>query len=1060
MGSSAGGLTEYEQFFKQMEITEEMVFVLIQHLAPDGDRMLPDILSRKITTEVVQAEDGMKLQGGAIYTIPPGYYLDLDQEAGTFRLLPREDQTFFMPVDYFFRAMSQYAGTQAIGIVLSGTGSDGALGVREIKGAGGLVLAQQPSSAEYDGMPTSAIRTGQTDAVLEVDAMPELLRNYVGRENHAGEQPGPNEATPTEHKDAVKLILELVKSHSGHDFSQYKPNTIYRRLDRRMTVRQMENLEAYYEVLQSDPDELQRLFRELLIVVTSFFRDREIFDYLEQTIVPKVVQEARNDQLRIWVPGCATGEEAYSLTMLFKRYLEQHNLHYELKVFASDLDNVALRTAREAFYSNNIAADIPEDLLNRYFLKEQGGFRVKNSLREKVIFAQHNVVQDPPFSRLDLISCRNLLIYLNRNLQEKALLIFHYALKREGKLVLGKSETLGHHASYFSTLHQKYKVFEKVESQEAARKVWRLNYDVQKKTNQGHVSGSSDALAQAVRAYLLHHHTPPAAVINQEGEMLYTQGAAGKFFEHTTGPVSIHIQKLAREELRFALSNLIRQAYNKQQEAREVVWLRGEEGQREYLQLIAAPLTGYEENPNLLIVLFKQDFPDKPLSRELEEDQSRDETIQALRRELSEKEDSLQNTIEELETTNEELKSSNEEAQSANEELQSSNEELETSKMELQSVNHALNKTNEELHEKIDALNRTNNYLENLNIATQIATVFLDKELKIFYFTPAIHKIMELMEGDIGRSIQQFTNKIEDGHLVDDAREVIRTLIPREKEVHTGEDQYFWMRIVPYRTLEDKIEGVVITFTDITELKRREAQLESYRERIEDKDTFMAIIGHDLRNGIGNLRQVAELLIDPDQLDEESFRELLEAQYGQAKNTEQLLDNLLHWARVHQGRVRYQPQRLHLNTLANEAVEAVAYEARQKGVHLRKKYGGNYHVQADAEMLRLIIRNLLSNAVNFTAEGSEVRIELRKEGEGQVLVAIEDQGVGMEPEKLDGILGSEGDIRSEQGTEGESGSGLGLKLCHQFLEHHGTQLYGTSTPGQGTRLWFFLPQEA
>ena len=852
IGASAGGLKEFEQFFKNMPSTKELAFVIIQHLAPDYKSILADIVNRYTAMDVCQIENKMKVQPGKVYIIPPNNLVLLDKDKLVLKEMEKK-QGINLPIDVFFRSMKDDIGEKSVAVILSGTGSDGTLGIKEVKEAGGLTIVQQPDTAEYDGMPTSAIRTGLIDYVIPVEEMPKVILNYI--ENEFQENRIITDDKKSE--SLINQVFEIIKSQTGHDFTNYKRNTIYRRIERRLTVKKLNKLQDYIKLLKEDGAEVGILYKELLISVTSFFRDKETFAYIEKNIIPKVVSGTGNNNLRIWVPACATGEEAYTWAILFKKYIDDNKLNIDLQIFASDIDTDAIEKGREGFYTNNIVADVPKEILERYFKQENNGFRIKKSIRETVIYADQNLLQDPPYSRLDLISCRNLLIYLDNYLQQKAISIFHYALKSTGHLVLGNSESLGSSAQFYEVIDRKYKVFRKINNIETSGRVWNMIYERQ--TVKQAEKAFHEPISEIAKEFILETQAPPSVVIDSEGAMLYAQGKTGKFLEITTGEISSNIVKTAKAGLKIPLSNLLRKARKTVTEVSHNNIKLNTDDDFEYVDITITPLKNNRKDTKLFVVFFK---PGKSITKNSTADDGKNTdhvAIYELEKELAEKEQYLQNTIEELETTNEELKSSNEEAQSTNEELQSTNEELETSKEELQSVNEELTTTNNELAIKVDELNKVNSQLQNLLSATDIATIFLDRDLRIFNFTPAISIIIDLLHTDIGRSIKQFTNNLKYEYLFEDAKGVLKNLIPKEVEVETNDDRSFWMRIIPYRTVDDKIEGVVITFTDITEKKEAEIKLkeseEKYRSTYENSPD--SIIIHDFEMNIVDVNQKA-----------------------------------------------------------------------------------------------------------------------------------------------------------------------------------------------------------
>ncbi|MCB1192900.1 MAG: PAS domain S-box protein [Leptospiraceae bacterium] len=828
IGASAGGLIAFENFFKNMPSGGEAAIVIIQHLDPNHKSILADIVNRYTEMDVSQITDGVKIEPGKVYIIPPNKDVSL-KNSELILSPPVKIQGRHLPIDTFFRSLKEDLKEKAIAVILSGTGSDGTHGIRDIKEAGGLTLVQSPETAHYDGMPQSAIKTGLIDFIIPVEKMPEIILKYIDNEFQEKKiiRTGDEKV-----ESYVSQIFHLIAKQTGHDFTGYKQNTTNRRIERRLTVNQVQNLKDYLEFLKTDPIEINMLYKELLISVTNFFRDTSVFSFIENDLIPNLVSNIIGDTVRIWVVACATGEEAYSWAILLKKYMDKNKLNMSIQIFASDIDLDAIAKAREGFYNNNIISDVPQDILNKYFIKEKEGYRVKKTIRELIIFADQNVLQDPPYSRIDLISCRNFLIYLNNHLQQKIIATFHYALNPNGLLVLGNSESLGNLANYFNVVERKHKIFQKLESKNMLNKIWNIagkytEVNQSKNKNEDLLLPLNKLAEQTV----LERYIPPSVIINYNMDILYVQGKTGKFLELSTGEISHNIIKIAREGLKIALTNTIRKAkINKKETITKNIRVKGS---NEYINLTVLPIVAGNKNTDLLMVVFDSY---NRLSENLSTKNNANNEftkVLELEKELAEKEEYLQSTIEELETTNEELKSSNEEAQSANEELQSTNEELETSKEELQSVNEELVTTNSELQNKIEELGKVNSVLNNLLSSTQIATLFLDKEFKIFQYTPAISNIIDLIPSDIGRQIKQFSNNLKYDSLIEDVKNVLETLSPTEKEVKTYDNYFYWMRILPYRTVDDSVEGVVITFTDISEKKKKDEELERYKNELE-----------------------------------------------------------------------------------------------------------------------------------------------------------------------------------------------------------------------------------
>jgi len=883
IGASAGGLAAFEAFFSGMptDIDPDIAFVLVQHLAPDHKSILSDLIQRYTRMQVFEVQDGMAVRPNCTYIIPPNR--DMAFLNGTLQLMePSAPHGQRLPIDFFFRSLAQDQRERAICIVLSGTGSDGSMGVRAIKGEGGMVMVQSPASTEYDGMPRSAIATGLVDYELPPAEMPAQLMAYVvqtfGKPPQAAASPEPQTG------NSLNKIFILLRTHTGHDFSQYKPSTIQRRIERRMAINQIETMDGYVKYLQQSPAELESLFRDMLIGVTNFFRDPEAFNALQEKVISKIFTgKPAGDQIRVWVTGCSTGEEAYSIAILLQEHLDTLKQFYKIQIFATDIDNLAVAQARTGLYPVNIAADITPERLARFFTLEPDGsmYRINKGIRDMLIFSEQDVIKDPPFSKLDLVSCRNLLIYMRADLQKKLIPLFHYALNPAGTLFLGNSETIGDFSDLFTTLDRKSKLYQRkddfIGTHHSALNRFLPHITKQKKDNL-QITGTTPSTAklplrEMTEQALLQQFTPAAALVNAQGDILYLHGRTGKYLEPPPGEVEINnILKMAREGLRRDLTTALHRAAGTNEVVRSPGLRVKTNGDFTTVNLTISPVTfpspAMRESPLFLVILedtssFNSELAqqttlntqavDPSIIADAGTDTSAD--ITALKQELRAKEEYLQTTVEELETSNEELKSSNEEMQSINEELQSTNEELETSKEELQSINEELATVNTELQTKVADLSRANNDMSNLLAGTGIGTIFVDFQLRILRFTPAVVKIINLISSDVGRPVGHIvSNLVGYDHLVTDAQEVLDTLVAKELEVETIEGRWYTLRIQPYRTLDNVIEGAVITFVNITEMKQVQASLREHEElrrfAVVLRDAHDAITVHDLEGQI------------------------------------------------------------------------------------------------------------------------------------------------------------------------------------------------------------------
>jgi two-component system CheB/CheR fusion protein len=864
IGASAGGLAAFEAFFSGMPADREsgMAFVLVQHLAPDHKSLLTELIRRYTRMQVFEVEDGMRVLPNCTYIIPPNYDMALMQ--GVLHLLdPVAPRGQRLPIDYFFQSLAADQRERAIGVVLSGTGSDGTLGVRAIKDAGGMVMAQSTESAEFDGMPHSAIATGLVDYQLPPEKMPAQLMAYAALTFNRLSRTTLAVAHGTE--VALKKIFVLLRAQTGHDFSQYKPNTIYRRIERRMAVHQLETMEAYVKTLQQSPAEVEALFRDLLIGVTNFFRDPDAFAVLQDQVIPKLFAgRPAGDAVRVWSAGCSTGEEAYSLAILLVECMESLKKSYTVQVFATDLDSSAIATARLGVYPASIAADISAERLARFFTLEPGGlsYRIHKGIRDLLVFSEQDLIKDPPFSRLDLISCRNLLIYLDANLQKRLIPLFHFALVPSGTLFLGSSEGIGEFENLFSVMDRKAKLYRRKEDllglqrNTLSRFIAPVNAIAASLPRPGLQKSDFPnklPLRELMEQALLRHMAPASALVNASGDILYLHGRTGMYLEPVAGEARIqNILKMARDGLRQSLSTALHQAVAHQQPGLAQNIRVKTNGHYTLVNLSVYPVAtaaqGAADSPLYLVML--EDAPELPelvaSSSGAGMDSEAQAHIDALTQELRAKDEYLQSTHEELESSNEELKSSNEEMQSINEELQSTNEELETSKEELQSVNEELATVNTELQNKVNDLSHANNDMNNLLAGTGIGTVFVDFQLRILRFTPAASSIINLIPSDVGRPVAHIvSNLVGYDSLVADTRAVLNSLVPLERTVQTPEGQWFTLRIQPYRTLDNVIEGAVISFVDITDAVHTREALKKANEQLR-----LAVVLRDAHDAI------------------------------------------------------------------------------------------------------------------------------------------------------------------------------------------------------------------
>lgn len=844
VGASAGGLESFEQLFQNIAADSGMAFVLVQHLDPDHPSLLTEILQRATAMPVTQAQDQVVVMPNSVYIIPPNR--DMVIFHGTLQLsVPEKPRGQRMPIDAFLRSLAEDQGENSLAILLSGTGTDGTLGLRAIIGAGGVSLVQEPASAKYDGMPANAIRAGYATHVMPPDKMPQALLAIARHAVIAPQQPTAP-ATPTTTSGINRILMQL-RSSTGHDFSLYKKSTIGRRIERRMAQHEIADAEVYARYLKEQPTEMQSLFKELLINVTSFFRDPDAFDALRNDILPPFLKEKPEGYVvRVWVAGCASGEEAYSLAILLRELMDQTQREFKIQIYATDLDDDAISTARAGAYPPNIAQDITPERLRRFFIKEDAGFRVKKEIREMVVFAIQSVIKDPPFTKLDLLSCRNLMIYLEPELQNRLIPVFHYALKPDGMLFLSPSESIGNHQELFTPLSRKWKIYRASHSPTSTRAVltggltWAA--DKHSKAPEALMEKAIETnFSEVAKRALLLSYAPASVVTDLKGNILYVHGETGKYLRPAPGQATLNVIDMAHEGLQLELRNAVQLAVNHGEPTLGRPVSFGNSYDQHKLSLSVHPLHDTEANEGLLLVSFRdaqnetagqpknaKSAPGKRVSSAVTA-----EHIAELERNLAYTRENLHATIEEQQASNEELKSTNEEMQSTNEELQSTNEELETSKEELQSVNEELSTVNTELQSKIEQLSGMQNDMKNLLDNISIGTIFLDEHLNIKRYTREAAQVYRLVASDVGRALNDIKTNIEKDDLLADAQAVLDDLSSRERPVCTTDGVWYLARIQPYRTLENVIQGVVLTFTDISRSVAADAAVAQARQLAE-----------------------------------------------------------------------------------------------------------------------------------------------------------------------------------------------------------------------------------
>jgi len=828
IGASAGGLEALEQFLGNVPENSGMAYVIIQHLDPTQKGMLPELLQRITSMMVYQVADRMPVKVNSVYVIPPNKSMSILN--GVLHLFePVESRGMRLPIDFFLRSLADDKQDLSIGVILSGMGSDGSAGLRTIKEKNGIVVVQDPADAKFDSMPRSAIELVLADIIAAAHELPGRLIDFL---KHI---PAIRSDLNTEIKDKSSLekIIILLRTYTGNDFSLYKKNTLYRRIERRMTVHKIDKIVSYVHFLQGNPKEVEILFKELLIGVTSFFRDSAVWVRLKEMLLPEFLLTVQpGTVLRAWVPGCSTGEEAYSLAIVFREALEKLNQHggTSLQIFGTDIDPDAIDIARKGIYPANIAADISTDRLNRYFISAEEGYRIKTEIREMVVFAQHNVILHPPFTRIDFLACRNLLIYMDSELQKKLIGLFYYSTNPDGIMLLGTSETPGNQNHLFTPVDSKLRIYKRTQSSHLPEYFdFPSSFSRSKSSAPRNQLTETKALNFQVLAdrLLLDYYSPAGVLVNEYGDVIDIHGRTGKYLEPAAGKANMNIFAMLREGLR----NEFHHAFRKAVTNKETVVLHNLQLNTNGLSQFVNIDIKWIDKPELLygtlMIIFaevKEVATMKPAlkTRGHSKESTKEKELEA---ELQRMHEAMQNSLEEVQTSQEELRSTNEELQSTNEELQSTNEELTTSKEEMQSLNEELQTVNAELQAKVDDYSRVNNDMKNLLNSTEIATLFLDKELNIRRFTLQATKIFKLIKSDIGRPFTDQASDLNYPELADDAREVLRTLVFIQKEVAALDGRWFLVRIMPYRTFDDRIDGLVITFINISEQKKTELKL-------------------------------------------------------------------------------------------------------------------------------------------------------------------------------------------------------------------------------------------
>lgn len=1078
VGASAGGVEALQAFFTHVPPESGCAYVVILHLSPEFESNLASILQAVTSLPVTQVSARVRVEPGQIYVIPPSKHLTIVDGHIVILLttLPGERRA---PIDIFFRTLADSHHEHGVCVILSGTGSDGSLGLKKVKERGGAVFVQHPDEAIWAEMPRSAIATDMVDEVLPVAAIPARIAAY---EAALGTViiPAEPEQRPEEQQHALREIFTLLRLRTGHDFSEYKRPTLLRRIERRIRVRGLPDLPAYARFLHDAPDEAHALLKDFLISVTHFFRDAEAFVALGQEALPRLFAERRpDDQVRIWVMGCATGEEAYSIAMLCVEQIEDNPDGPSVQLFATDIDEAALARARAGLYTATDLADISPERLRRFFVREGHHYRVRRELRERILFTSHNLLKDPPFSQLDLISCRNVLIYLDHTAHERVVGTFHFALKPGGYLFLGTAETVDGAGDLFTSLNYPQRLFQRRQGGRLpvrAAAILSLPSPAPPSTpspaeqgEQPHERISSSELHQR----LLEQYAPPSLVVDADYEIVHLSERAGRYLQMMGGAPTTNLLTLIRPELRSELRAALFQATQHQAnvEARNLnVRI---DAQAEHVTLHVRPVLPRGDSARgLLLVLFE---PEAAGPRDVEPlEPGNAESAPQLEEELRRLRVRLRTSSEQYELQAEELTSTNEELQALIEELRVSSEELETSKEELQALNEELRTVNQELKVKVEEATQTSADLQNLVNATDIATIFLDRRLCIKRYTPAALTLFNLITADHGRPLSDVTHQLHEVDVLAEAERVLNTFQPVEREVRASDGRVYVLRILPYREADDRIGGVVLTFVDITARAHAEAarcesearlqqlydQEQAARKEAEEanrlKDDFLATVSHELRTPLTAFLGYAQLL-QRRKRDEAYVARSVDLMVQSAKAQAALIEDLLDTSRIVSGKLRIQPKPLRLVEVVHAALDTVRPTLEAKGLRLVTELDPHpITVLGDPSRLQQVVWNLLANAAKFTPSGGCITVQLIRTGERAEL-AVRDTGQGIAPAFLPYVFDRfrQADSSSQRVY---GGLGLGLAIARHLVElHGGTIAVASDGTGEGATFTVYLP---
>ena len=1048
IGASAGGLEATSKLLAGLPATTGMAFIVVQHLDPTHKSLMVELLAKYTALKVVEATDGGSLVPDHIYVIPPGRYLSV--RAGSLHLSPQQaSHGARLPFDFLLGSLAEGYGHQTVCVVLSGTGADGSGGLAALKAAGGYVIAQKPEEAEYDGMPRSAIDTGLVDKVLALADIPKALTVRAApilNDSAHSDDDGVRRSTELDE------IIAFLKDKTSHDFRQYKPGTLERRIERRIALLALErgNLASYLGLLRNDAAERELLAKDLLINVTSFFRDPKVFEALATTIVPDLIQRvAEQKSLRIWVAGCSTGEEAYSIGMICRDAIEQSGREIKLQVFASDVDPDAIATAREGLYPLEIANAVTADRLARYFVKDDAGYRVATSLRGDVVFTVQDVLSDPPFSKIDLVSCRNLLIYLNPEAQAKVISLFHFALREGGILILGSSETVGGAEDRFEVIAKAERFYRHIARSRIGDGGFPLSFaealPVLGSGERAAPPTRQSTLADICRKAVLATHAPAAILINRKRQCLYSMGPTERYLRIAPGYATLDLLALAtpalRTKLRLAIDKVGKATPRVDGGRTRLI----HDGATIWFGIDVQALAGDHED--LLLVCFVEE-PGEPENARAPNSRTDAARVADLERELEATQAELQTSILNQESSSQEQKAINEEALSVNEEFQSTNEELLTSKEELQSLNEELTALNSQLQETLERQRLTSDDLQNVLYSTNVGTLFLDLELKIRFYTPAIKSLFSIIAGDVGRPLADLRPIASDNDLLADALKVLADKQTIEREISAPDDKWFVRRIFPYRAHDNRVEGVVITFADITERilaanALEAAKLEAERANLA-KSRFLAAASHDLRQPLQSLTLLQQLLVRVVQ--GEKPQKLLARVEQTVGAMSGMLNALLDINQIEAGVVEAKPVTFPIADMLDQLRDEFTYlaQTRNLSLHILPSVA---LVHSDPVLLAQMVRNLLGNAIKYTKRG-KILLGCRRRGD-TLRIEVWDTGIGIAADELHAIFDEFHQV-DNAARERSLGLGLGLSIVQRLGHLLGHDIDVRSVPDKGS----------